>query len=129
MSLKPKLTFLFLALGLACLLATGCSQESKKAAHLKRAEAHFTKGDFDRAEIEYRNVLRFEPTNHAAIRNLGMMWYDQWRTMQAISLLAFARTNDPGDLEVRLRLATIQLAGGARPEAKYSSSDSLARRV
>ena len=107
----------WLFLGIALLLVTGCSREAKKNRHLQRAAVSFKAGDYDRAEIEYKNALRLDPTNRVAIRNLGLMAGEQGRTVPAFVLLTQAKTANPEDWEVRLRLGLIQLAGGAATNA------------
>lgn len=113
--------------GVALLLATGCSQAAKRAKYLKQAEAHFQAGDYDRAEIEYLNLVRIEPTNGVALRNLGVMAFEQGRSMRAYDLLSEARKVSPEDLEVRLRLAQVLLSGGKPKEARDEAVLLLAR--
>jgi len=126
--MKSKLIVLLLACAsLLALGVTGCSKESKKAGHLKRAQAYFDSGDYDRAEIEYKNVLRYDQTNHAAIRNLGVMCFDQGRPLQAYALLNQARQDNPEDFEVRLRLATLYLASGNATNARQEALLLVAR--
>jgi len=108
----------FLLVGVALLLATGCSREAKRAKYLKQAEAYFQAGDYDRAEIEYLNLLRIEQTNGVALRNLGIMAFEQGRSLRAYGLLSESRKANPEDLEVRLRLAQVLLAGGKPKEAR-----------
>ena len=109
------------------LLATGCSRDARRAKYLKQAEAHFQAGDYDRAEIEYLNVLRFDQTNAVALRNLGLMSFEQGRIARAYALLSEARKVSPEDFEVRLRLAQVLLSGGKPKEARDEAVLLLAR--
>ncbi len=112
------LVSLLVTLCLPGFLTVGCSKASKKARHLQRAEAQFEAGDFDRAEIEYLHVLRLDRTNQVALRQLGFMAFEQGRVIRAYALLNDARRADPDNLEVRIKLATMQLAGGQGLEAR-----------
>ena len=112
------LASLLVALCLPGFLTVGCSKASKKARHLQRAEVQFEAGDFDRAEIEYLHVLRLDRTNQVALRQLGFMAFEQGRVIRAYALLNDARRADPDNLEVRIKLATMQLAGGQGLEAR-----------
>ena len=116
-----------LLVGVALLLAMGCSRDAKRAKYLKQAEAHFQAGDYDRAEIEYLNLLRIEQTNGVALRNLGLMAFEQGRALRAYGLLSEARKVSPEDLEVRLRLAQVLLSGGKPKEARDEALLLLAR--
>ena len=42
-------------------VAIGCSAEAKKSRLLSRADRYFDSGDYDKAKIEYLNVLRADP--------------------------------------------------------------------
>ncbi|MCC6823038.1 MAG: tetratricopeptide repeat protein [Verrucomicrobia subdivision 3 bacterium] len=114
-------------LGLALLLATGCSRDAKRAKYFQQAEAQFHAGDYDRAEIEYLNLLRLEPTNHVALGRMGRMAFEQGRTLRGFALLSEARKISPEDFEVRLRLAQVLLAGGKPKDARDEAVLLLAR--
>src|SRR6516162_1076062 len=113
-----KLERLFVCLCSAALLFSGCSREAKTSSHLKRANVQLKAGDYDRAEIEYLNVLRLDSTNFTALRGLGMMAYDQGRLPRAYALLSAAQKAAPDDFDIRLKLALIFLAGGKQKEAR-----------
>ena len=49
------------------LMGTGCSADAKKARHLDRAEGYFKSGDYEKAKIEYLNVVRLEPLHPRAL--------------------------------------------------------------
>lgn len=127
MNLKFKLAYFVLAAGLVCAIATGCSKQARKDRHLQRAEAHFQAGDYDRAEIEYLNVLRIEQTNRVALGNLGLMCVEQGRMARAYVLLSEAKKVDPENLEVRLKLAQVLLSGGKPKEARDEALQLVAR--
>jgi tetratricopeptide (TPR) repeat protein len=108
---------------LMLLLVAGCSTESKKARHLERANRYFQAGEIDKAEIEYASVLRLDEANVAAVRQLGLIYFDQGKPAKAYPLLKQAEALAPDDLEIRLKLASLYLAGRkfkeVRTEAEY----------
>lgn len=116
--MNHKLIKVLLGLGLAGTLIAGCSRESKKANFEQRAAAHFKAGDYDRAELEYKNLLRLDPTNRVALRNLGIMFHEQGRLAHSFRLLSDARKNFPDDVEVWLKYATALLSGGQAKESR-----------
>jgi tetratricopeptide (TPR) repeat protein len=99
----PK-TFTLWAAGL-CLLLAGCSAEARKSAYLERGAAFLANGDYERAEIEYRNALQLDRLNPEAIARLGIIYFDQGRSGPAFLFLRKARELQPQNVEVRLRLA------------------------
>ncbi len=109
-----------------CLLAfflAGCSAGMKESYHLRRGNAFYAAGQFDRAEIEYLNVIRNNPENVTAISHLGEIYYVQGRMQNAGQFLYRARQLNTNDLTVRIRLAQLYASAGkfklARDEARF----------
>lgn len=115
---------------LACLalLSTGCGPQAKKAKFLKQADAAFAAGQYDAAEIEYRNAQRIEPLNPHAIAQLGLLYLEQGRQIRAYSYLVKAAELSPGNLDVKLKLATLNAAGRKFPEARAAALAVLEKR-
>jgi len=124
--MNHKLIRVLLGLCLAGTLMAGCSQESKKAKIEQRAEAYLKAGDYDRAELEYKNLLRLDPTNRVALRNLGVMFYEQGRLRPAFELLSHARKIFPDDVEVRVKYAMLMLPSGQAGESRDEALQLLA---
>ena len=89
----------------AAAIAFGCSAEAKKSRLLQSAERYFGSGDYDKAKIEYLNVLRSDPQNAVAIQRLGTIWYEQGAPLRAAPFLLKTRELLPDDVESRTRLA------------------------
>src|SRR6266699_6328901 len=98
----------YLSVSLVALLivvsGSGCSREAKKNRYLERANRYFQAEQYEKAEIEYLNVLRLDPRNTFAGARLGMVCFEQGRLPAAYSLLRKAEQSQPEDLEVRLKL-------------------------
>jgi len=93
----------FLVCGIA-----GCSSEAKRARHMKRAEAYFQKGEYIKAEIEYRNVGRFSKTvDPLLVSRLASLYYAQGRIVESFSLFTNAVALNPEDVDLRYKLGTI----------------------
>ena len=116
-TLKRAYPRILATLLVAC-IAFGCSSERKKTGLLKRAHRYFESGEFDKAKIEYLNILKIDPRNARAIRQLGVIWYEQGAPLNAAPFLLAAKDLIPDDLEVRLKLAFIDLAVGQFADAK-----------
>ncbi len=120
----PSKNILFIPLlaTLALALLAGCSVEAKKNRHAKRADQYFTQGEYAKAEVEYFNVLRLDRTNTHAIRQLGVIYDENGRSIRAYPFLLKGLEQNPGDLELRLKLASIQLASGSIKEVQTNAS-------
>ncbi len=106
------------AAGLLALLCSSCSPHASKERHLAQADKYFESGQYDQAEIEYKNVLHAEALNPQAIVKLGFIYCDQGRLGRAIPYLLKGRQLQPDNLDVRLRLGQIDLAAGNLKEAR-----------
>jgi tetratricopeptide (TPR) repeat protein len=103
---------------LALLLGAGCSKQAKLERHLTRGNAYFKARKYTQAEIEYRNALRLQPDHPTAIRNLGLVYYEQGRWPLALAALQAARDQATNDLEVRLKLGNSLLIASRFKEAR-----------
>ena len=97
---------------LLVLAGAGCTAKAKKAYHQARANRFYAAGQFDRAEIEYMNVLRNDPANGQAYGRLGLIYYEQGRLQRALYFLAKGSEMTPTDLSLRLKLGFIYSAAG-----------------
>ncbi|MDR3458995.1 MAG: tetratricopeptide repeat protein [Verrucomicrobiae bacterium] len=99
-------------------LNTGCTAKMKKAYHESRADKFYAAGQFDRAEIEYLNVLRNDHGNAKAFARLGYIYFDQGRFQTAAPFLLRATSLATNDLEVHLKLGLVYAAAGQMKEAR-----------
>ena len=103
------------------LLAAGCSPAGKNARLQASAERYREAGEYDKARIEYQNLLRADPTNSAANRQLGLLWLEMGAPAQAMPFLLRAKDETPDDLATRGKLAlalrSVRQLAGARKEA------------
>lgn len=118
MSKLSDLARLAIITALALSFGTGCTKEAKKARFLSRAEGDFKTGAYDKAKIEYLNVLRLDEQNATAFARLGQMWFEEGAPLRAGAFLVKASELAPNDFENRLRLARTYNSVGKRDEAK-----------
>ena len=110
-----KLSFVFLLLA----IGSGCAkQEESKETRLTRANDYFAAQQYDKAEKEYREVLRRTPADPVAMRQLGLIYYDQGQLPQAYPLLKKTVALEPDNLEVNFKLAQTYLSGRDTKEAR-----------
>ena len=113
---------------LLAVAGAGCTAKMKAAYHERRANQYFNAGQFEQAEIEYKNVLRNAPRNAQAWSRLGIIYFDQGRFGLAAQVLDQAQQVDTNNFEVRLKLGTIYLGAGRLKEASDEASFVLARK-
>src|SRR5882724_888864 len=108
----------------ALLIVTGCarSSEAKKTRHLERADKYAAQEQYREAILEYRNVLRIDPANERAIRQLGLSHYQLGQLAEAFRYLLKAEELAPDAPDVRLKLGTIYFLAGKADEAKREVS-------
>ena len=94
--------------------ASGCSREARKAARLASANRFFQDGNYDRAEIEYLNVLKLDRKNADASRQLGLIYLEQSQLQKAFFFLSLAKTIDPENIDVRTKLAVLYSLPGPK---------------
>ena len=116
--MKPCPKSLCVLFALALALVIGCSSESRKARHLERGERYFQAEEFERAELEYLNALRLDPANTRATRHLGLIYFEQGKPSLAYPFLMRATETNPKDIDVRIKLASVYLAGRRFKEAR-----------
>ena len=112
---------------LATAAFNGCSTEAKKSRLLKSAERYFESGDYDKAKIEYLNVLRSDPQNAIAIQRLGAIWYEEGAPLRAAPFLLKGRELLPDDISSRTKLASVFFAAGQFGEARKEALAILER--
>jgi tetratricopeptide (TPR) repeat protein len=112
-----------IAAALLVLAGAGCTAKVKSAYHQHRADKYYAAGQFDRAEIEYMNVLRNDGQNAEAFERLAGMFFQQGRFQTAAPYLIRATSLATNNLELRLDLGKVYAAAGdmkdARAEANF----------
>lgn len=113
---------------LALLLGlTGCSKEARKEKHLQKANRFYTAEQYDKAEVEFVNVLRLDPGNPQAIRTLAFIYQSRGNLARAYPFLNKAKQILPNDLEVRVRLGLVHVAAGETAKAREEAAFVLSK--
>jgi tetratricopeptide (TPR) repeat protein len=116
---------LVLLLGLVAVINAACSQdEQNKDQQLSRANDYFLAEQYQKAEAEYRDVLRGARPDQAdpmAIGRLGIIYFEEGQLRKAFPLLKKAAEMQPNDLEVQLKLGLAYLSAQAYKEARETA--------
>jgi tetratricopeptide (TPR) repeat protein len=105
-----------LAMTLCLVLCAGCTKSYKARRVLAVADRDFQAHDFDKAEEEYKSVRQLSPLNPVAIRQLGLLYFEEGRA-QAFPYLKKANEQDGKNSQVQLKLAELYGKGGKGREA------------
>ena len=106
------LRFLALLVAAPLLLGACDSPEEKVADYVADGEARLDAGDVERASILFRNALRIEPDNAAALLNMGRIFEQREETRRAFTAYREAAAADPSLIEAHSGYAVLALAGG-----------------
>jgi tetratricopeptide (TPR) repeat protein len=106
------------ALALCLVLSAGCSKASEARRVLESANSDFQKKKYDEAEKEYRSVLRLSLRNPVAIRQLGLIYFEEGRSALAFRFLQESLKQDPKNTEVQVRMAELYGTGGDSKKAE-----------
>jgi tetratricopeptide (TPR) repeat protein len=112
-----RILFMLAAVATLALAGAGCTAKAKKAYHLSRGNHAYDAGQFESAEIEYRNVLRWDPANSQAFTRLGLIYYDQGRLQRALYFLGKGNQLSPDNPDVQLKLGFIYSSIGQYTQA------------
>lgn len=122
--MKKMMRYALVLAGVALLAVvnTGCTAKMKKSYHESRADKYYAAKQYDRAEVEYMNVLRLDNSNAKAYTRLGQIFFDQGRFQTAAPFLLRASMMATNDLEVRMKLGLIYAAAGKLTESRDSAN-------
>lgn len=106
---------------------TGCTAEARKSRLLDRANDFYAAGEYDKARIEYMNVLQADAKNVVAMQQLGIIWSEQGAPLRAFPFLKNALELAPDNLPVRTKLALAYMELGSPKEARQEAIAILER--
>jgi len=111
---------------LACALFSGCSRAIKKNRIESRADQYFQSGEYEKAKIEYLNLLRLEQ-NPKAFQQIGFIWMKEGAPLRAAPFLLKVKELAPENVEARTQLAIALMALGNLSEARKEAMAVLQR--
>lgn len=108
--MKSKMTWMLILT--SALVLGGCSgSEERKAAHMEKGKALLAGGNYDKARVEFSNVLQIDPTDNEARLELAQTYEKlaDWRNAAAHYLRIIE--NDPAHVRARIRMGQIYALG------------------
>src|SRR5438309_1747243 len=86
-SLFPRVIGVLLLAMILC----SCGAQARKARSSERGDRYFRASEYDKAKIEYLNLLRLDSQNAVAFQRLGTMWAEEGAPLRAGGFLIEAR--------------------------------------
>jgi tetratricopeptide (TPR) repeat protein len=103
---------------LVMVIISGCHPAARKSRILARADQYFKAGEYDKAKIEYLNLLRVDHQDITAFQQLGFIWLEEGAPLRAIPFLLRVRELAPQNVAARGKLALGFMAVGEPAEAR-----------
>lgn len=103
--------FLGLSFGVTAFLIGCGGAEERKAEYLERGIKYFEERNFDKAKIEFKNVLQIDPKTSKPYCYLGQIAEAQKDWRDALAFYQKAGELDPNDLDVKVRMAKLYMLG------------------
>jgi tetratricopeptide (TPR) repeat protein len=105
--------------------SSGCSEHESKEALLARANSDLASAQYDKAEKEYRDVLRLAPDDPVALRQLAFIYVEQGQLPQAFQTVQKAAQAQPDDADLQVKLGQLLLTAGQYEQAREAAMRSL----
>jgi tetratricopeptide (TPR) repeat protein len=114
---KHLLTWVITICMSAALIGCG-GAEGRKAEYLSRGKKYFEEKNFDKAKVEFKNVLQIDPKTAKPYFYLGAIEESKQNWREAFGLYQKSAELDPNDLETKTKLAKFYLLAKDQEKAK-----------
>lgn len=115
-------------LALAVIMMAGCGgAESRKAKYIERGKDYLAQKNYDKARVEFKNVIQIDPKSAEGYYHLGWVEQSSNNLKEAFSYYMKALELSPDYRDVQLRLARFYLAGGNSDKAREIADAILAK--
>jgi predicted Zn-dependent protease len=112
----------------AMVLTGGCGgAQSRFASHMQRGESYFSRGDFTKASVEFRNAMQIQPTNAIARLKAGQAEEKLGKIREAAGLYQSVIDALPDNVQARADLGRLLVFGGAAERAVSIVEPGLAK--
>lgn len=110
MSLKSPV-WMSMAFFLLGLLSACGGKEERKAEYLQRGQKYFEEKNYDKAKVEFKNVLQIDPQTAKPYFYLGQIEESRQKWQEAFGMYLKAVELDASDIEAKVKLARFYLMG------------------
>src|SRR5205814_2784116 len=116
--MQVRISLPIVVAGTIVILLSGCTAASRKARYAEKAEQFFKAGEYDKAKIEYLNVIKIDQRDANAYARIGAMWTEEGAPLRAGAFLIKALELAPNDTGSRLNLTRVYLGVGRTADAR-----------
>jgi len=102
-------------------------REERMATHMARAKAYYEQANYDKARVEFRNVLQIDPKSAEASYFVGRIEEEQQNWQNAFNSYRRAVELDPALLDAKVSLGKLYILSGMIAETQKLADDVLAR--
>lgn len=127
MLIRNKLAALFSVLFVALAVAGCGGKEARMAKYMQKGKAHLEQQNYDKARLEFKNVLQIEPKNAAAYFYLGEVEKATRNLRLAIGYYRKAMELQPDYPEAQIKMGRFYLALGDKAKAKETADAILSK--
>ena len=121
-----KLTILFVSTVLAFTLFACSGAEQKKAQHMQKGDQYFAEGNYEKASVEYKNVLQIDNKDAKAYYANGKALEKMQDFRGAVGFYLKAVELDPNYSEAMFSLGRIYLLANVLDKASEMADKALA---
>ncbi len=115
--------------GIFFILLWGCTSDEKKAAaYFEKGSILLEKGEYTKAESQFRQALKLNAGNIAVHEKLAEVYLKLGNSKEALNAYNKALDLNPGNIAVRLKLARFELLGGNNKKAHEGINTVLSQR-
>jgi len=102
-------------------------KEERKALHMEKAKSLYAQSNYDKARVEFKNVLQIDPKSAEANYFVGRIEEAQKNWQNAFNSYRRAVELDPGLLDAKVSLGKLYVLSGTVAETEKIADDVLAR--
>jgi tetratricopeptide (TPR) repeat protein len=104
----------------------GCTKAARSSRGIERGDRYFQAGQMDKAEASYQSAARLlNPYNPAALRQLGLLYFAEGRTLMALKYLGQSAKTEPDNAVIQADLAALWISLGGFAEAADAAKKAL----
>ena len=113
---------------LVVFMLAGCGgAEERKAKYLERGKAYFEEENYDKAKVEFKNVLQIDPKTAAPYFYLGQIAEKDQDWRMAFGNYSKAVELDPELVDARIHLGRFYVLAGELDNATEQANEALSR--